>query len=57
MSRKWYTPERIIGLLRAEVALAQSEKTGAICCCRLGISAQSYYRWCREYGGIKVDQA
>lgn len=57
MSRKRYTPEQIIGLLReAEVALAQGEKTGAICR-RLGISEQSYYRWRREYGGMKVDQA
>jgi putative transposase len=57
MSRKRYTPEQIIGLLReAEVALAQGEKTGVICR-RLGISEQSYYRWRREYGGLKVDQA
>jgi len=56
MSRKRYTPEQIIGLLReAEVALAQGEKTGVICR-RLGISEQSYYRWRREYGGLKVDQ-
>ena len=57
MSRKRYTPEQIIGMLReAEVALAQGEKTGTICR-RLGISEQSYYRWRREYGGMKVDQA
>ena len=57
MSRKRYTPEQIIGLLReAEVALAQGEKTGVICR-RLGISEQSYDRWRREYGGLKVDQA
>ena len=23
----------------------------------IGISEQSYYRWRREYGGLKVDQA
>ena len=57
MSRKRCTPEQIIGLLReAEVALAQGEKAGSICR-RLGISEQSYYRWRREYGGMKVDQA
>ena len=57
MSRKRYTLEQIIGMLReAEVALAQGEKTGVICR-RLGVSEQSYYRWRREYGGMKVDQA
>lgn len=57
MSRKRTTPEQIIGLLReAEVALAQGEKTGVICR-RLGVSEQSTYRWRREYGGMKVDQA
>ena len=36
--------------------MAQGEKVGAICR-RLGVSEQSYYRWRREYGGLKVDQA
>ena len=57
MSRKRYTPEQIIGMLReAEVGLAPGETVGPICR-RLGISEQSYYRWRREYGGMKVDQA
>jgi transposase-like protein len=57
MSRKRYTPEQIIGMLReAEVRLSQGEKIGVICRV-LGISEQSYYRWRREYGGLKVDQA
>jgi len=57
MSRKRYTPEQIIGLLReAEVRLSQGEKIGTICRA-LGVSEQSYYRWRREYGGLKVDQA
>ena len=57
MSRKRYTPEQIIGMLReAEVALAQGETAGTICR-RLGVSEQSYYRWRREYGGMKVNQA
>ena len=56
MSRKRYTPEEIIGMLReAEVRLSQGEKIGLICK-GLGISGQSYYRWRREYGGLKVDQ-
>ena len=57
MSRKRYTPEQIIGMLReAEVLLSQGEKIGMICR-GLGVSEQSYYRWRREYGGLKVDQA
>ena len=57
MSRKRYTPEQIIGMLReAEVRLSQGTTVGAICR-ELGVSEQSYYRWRREYGGLKVDQA
>jgi putative transposase len=57
MSRKRYTPEQIIGMLReAEVRLSQGEKVGTICR-GLGVSEQSYYRWRREYGGLRVDQA
>jgi len=57
MSRKRYTPEHIIGMLReAEVRLSQGETVGVICR-GLGVSEQSYYRWRREYGGLRVDQA
>jgi transposase-like protein len=57
MARKPYTPEQIIAMLReAEVKLSQGENTGAICR-SLGVSEQSYYRWRREYGGLKVSQA
>jgi transposase-like protein len=57
MSRKRYTPEQIIAKLReAEVRLSQGERVGVICR-SLGISEQSYYRWRREYGGLKVNQA
>lgn len=57
MARKRHTPEQIIGMLReAEVRLSQGEKIGAIAR-SLAISEQSYYRWRREYGGLKVSQA
>ena len=57
MAKKRYTPEQIIGKLReAEVALAQGETTGQVCR-TLGIVEQTYYRWRREYGGLKVEQA
>ena len=56
MSRKRYSPEKIIGLLReAEVALAQGLTIGAICR-QLSISEQSYYRWRKQYGGLKISQ-
>jgi putative transposase len=57
MARKRYTTEQIIGMLReAEVKLSQGETVGVICR-GLGISEQSYYRWRRDYGGLKLDQA
>ena len=57
MSRKRYKAEQIIGMLReAEVELARGQKVGQVCR-SLGISEQTYYRWRREYGGLKVSQA
>jgi putative transposase len=57
MSRKRFTAEKVIGMLReAEVSLAQGKKVGEVCR-SLGISEQSYYRWHREYGGLKSSQA
>jgi len=38
------------------VLLAQGQRVGEICR-RIGVSEQSYYRWRREYGGLKIDQA
>ena len=57
MARKRYTTEQIISLLReAEVRLGRGETIGGICRA-FEISEQSYYRWRREYGGLKLDQA
>ena len=57
MSRRRHTPEQIITALReAEVGLANG-KTVGIVSRELGISEQTYYRWRKEYGGMKVDQA
>lgn len=57
MSRKRYSPEQIIGMLReAEVLLSQGRTRGEVCR-HLAVSEQSYYRWRKEYGGLKVDQA
>ena len=55
--RKRYGAEEIIGKLReAEVGLAQGQSVGQVAR-KLGVSEQTYYRWRREYGGMKVDQA
>jgi transposase-like protein len=57
MAKKRFTIEQIINHLReADVFLAQGETVGVVCR-RIGVSEQSYYRWRREYGGLKVDQA
>mgnify|MGYP000274113279 FL=1 len=57
MSRKRYTPEQIISMLReAEVALSQGQTVGQVCRV-LGVSEQSYYRWRKEYGGLQINQA
>ena len=57
MARKRFTPEQIIGKLReAEVLLAQGEKMGDVCK-RIAVTEQTYYRWRKEYGGLRLDQA
>ena len=57
MGRKRHTPEQIITALReAEVGLARGRSVKLISR-ELGITEQTYYRWRREYGGMKVSQA
>ena len=57
MPRKRYSAEQIVAKLRAaEVELAKGQTTPQVCK-KLGISEQTYYRWRREYGGLRVDQA
>jgi transposase InsO family protein len=52
-----FTAEQIIGKLReAEVGLAQG-KTVPKVVRKLGVTEQTYYRWKREYGGLRMDQA
>ena len=57
MARKRHTAEQIIGKLReAEVELAKGQSV-ALVVKRLGVTEQTYYRWRKEYGGLRVDQA
>ena len=57
MGRRRHTPEQIITALReATVGLANG-KTAREVIRELGISEQTYYRWRKEYGGLRLDQA
>ena len=57
MSKKLYTAEQIIPKLReAGVLLARAATVGQACK-KLSVVEQSYYRWCKEYGGLQLDQA
>ena len=57
MVKKAFKPEQIIGKLReAEVLLSQGLAVGEASR-KLGITEQTYYRWRREYGGMRVEQA
>ena len=50
-----HKPEEIIGkLCEAEIVLAQG-RTVADACRRIGVTEQSYYRWRKEYGRLKMD--
>jgi putative transposase len=52
-----HTPEQIIGKLReAEIKLAKGTAIAQVCK-DLAITEQTYYRWRKEYGGLKLDQA
>lgn len=57
MPRKRYTTEQIINKLRqAEVLISQGRSISEVAK-ELAISDHTYYRWRREYGGIRTDQA
>jgi transposase-like protein len=57
MARKRYAAEQIITKLReAEVHLSKGLTTGEVCK-KLGITENTDYRWRREYGGLRIDQA
>ena len=56
MPRKRYTPEQIISKLReAEVLLSQGRSVSQASK-QLGVSDQTYYRWRREFGGMRTSQ-
>ncbi len=57
MARKRFTAEQIIIKLReAEVGLAQGQTMVRVCK-QIGVTEQIYYRWRKEYGGLRLNQA
>ena len=57
MPRKRFSTEQIVTKLRrAEVELSRGLRTPQICK-QLGIGEPTYYRWRKEYGGLRLDQA
>ena len=57
MVRKSFTPEQVINKLReAEVLLSQGA-TLAIVLKKIGVSDATYYRWRKEFGGMRIEQA
>ncbi len=57
MAKRRHTAEQIIAKLReAEVDLAKGMPLAQVCR-KLEIHEQTYYRWRKEYGGLRVDQA
>ena len=57
MAKKTFTPEQIINKLReAEIHINQGIPI-AEASRKIGITEQTYYRWRREYGGLRIEQA
>ncbi len=57
MVKKAYTPEQIINKLReAEILLNQGANIGEASR-KIGVTEQTYYRWRKEYGGLRIEQA
>ena len=57
MARKGYIPEQIINKLREAELQLQQGATVANVSKSIGVSAHTYCRWRKEYGGLRVDQA
>lgn len=56
-SHKRFTTEQIVNKLRqAEVLISQGQTIAQVCK-QIGVIDQTYYRWRKEYGGLKTDQA
>jgi transposase-like protein len=57
MGQKRFTSEQIIAKLReAEVEIARGQSVPQACR-KIGVTEQTYYRWRKAYGGLRLDQA
>ena len=57
MPKRRHTPEQIINKLHeAEVLLSKGMKIPEVCR-KIEVTEQTYYRWRKEYGGVRIDQA
>ena len=57
MGRRGYSAEQIVNKLReADVLIGQGMIVKHVCK-QIGITDKTYYRWRKEYGGLKTDQA
>ena len=57
MRRKKHTPEQIIRKLREAEVLINQGMDADEASRQIGVSKQTYYRWRKEFGGMRVDQA
>ena len=57
MARQRFTPEQIIGKLREVEVLVSKGATVADASRQIGVTEQTLYRWRKEYGGMRIDQA
>jgi transposase-like protein len=57
MPKKTFTPEQIVGKLRQIAVLISPGRTVPLACKEVGIVDQTCYRWRKEYGGMKSEQA
>ncbi len=57
MTRKRFKAEEIVNKLREADVLLSKGHTVAQACKRIGVTGFTYYRWRREYGGMKTNQA
>ena len=56
MSKKRHKPEEIVSKLRQVDVLTSQGKTVAEAIRSIGVTEVTYYRWRKEYGGLKSDQ-
>ena len=57
MARKRLSAEQIVTKLRQIEVLQAQGKTISVACKEAGTTEQNYYRWRKEYGGLRTDQA